>query len=826
MKIINLLTTKKRMIILESGLLFLIAGLGLFSCDSPRKKTKFESTWENMKDRTWIGSAYWANPLQDWRIHDGRLECINQGMNRNVHLLTYQLDQESTLTMSVTVSHPVTGFSGYVGLRFASRGNLDEYRHNTINSVTFYDAKLKSDGTLILGDSSVQILWDDTVILRLNLTPHGQKHMAQLIAIDPVGNILGQVASEYESSDIHGNLALVCHSNRNKPGTYGKPVISFEDWKIKGKNLRGGDGQRWGPILWSQYTVDRGILKLSTQFVPIGLDDSRKAYLELDKGDGWKATAEAIIDDMARVALFRVENWDESFNVPYRVVFKLDGEKHTYKGVIRHNPVDQEEVSVAAFTGNKDYGFPNIPIVNNVIKLDPDLLFFSGDQIYEDVAGYSFVRKPVDVATLDYLRKWYIFGWSFGDILKTRPSVIIPDDHDVYQGNLWGQSGRAIPSGQPFYYGGYVMDAAWVNMVQRTQTAHLPDPFDPTPVEQNITVYYTALDWGGVSFAILEDRNFKSGTIDVDIDNPGDAPLLGDRQLRFLDHWVRDWQNSSMKAILSQTVFAQCHTNAVGNVQRVDTDCNGWPPKGRNKALRIIRKGYAFMIAGDNHLPTVVHHGIDSWEDAGVSFTVPSVAAGFPRSWEPGNAGKPKYPGGPAYAMEKLQRDTDHLGRFKTHWNHFITMLAVANPEVILPGGKTRKGDYELLQQKRSGFGLVRFNKTGRKITIECYPVLATINETEREQYDGWPVVIDQKINYDRKPLGYLREISIEGNPDPVLRVYEEQTGKLVYAIRLQTNTVRPWVFEEGRYKVELGYPESGEWKTFNGMKIIYRNKN
>ncbi len=36
-------------------------------------------------------------------------------------------------------------------------------------------------------------------------------------------------------------------------------------------------------------------------------------------------------------------------------------------------------------------------------------------------------------------------------------------------------------------------------MVQRVQTSHLPDPFDPTPVLQGIGVYYTDLQWGGVS---------------------------------------------------------------------------------------------------------------------------------------------------------------------------------------------------------------------------------------------------------------------------------------------------------------------------------------
>ena len=46
--------------------------------------------------------------------------------------------------------------------------------------------------------------------------------------------------------------------------------------------------------------------------------------------------------------------------------------------------------------------------------------------------------------------------------------------------------------------------------MHRTQVSHLPDAVDPTPIEQGISVYFTELDWGGVSYAILSDRMFKS----------------------------------------------------------------------------------------------------------------------------------------------------------------------------------------------------------------------------------------------------------------------------------------------------------------------------
>ena len=33
-----------------------------------------------------------------------------------------------------------------------------------------------------------------------------------------------------------------------------------------------------------------------------------------------------------------------------------------------------------------------------------------------------------------------------------------------------------------------------------------------------------------------------------------------------------------------------------------DFDANGWPQTGRNRALRAMRKAFAFHIAGDQHL--------------------------------------------------------------------------------------------------------------------------------------------------------------------------------------------------------------------------------
>ena len=48
----------------------------------------FSSKFEKL-NRVWIGAEYWANPLQDWRLKNDRLECAVSGGNRNIFLLTH-----------------------------------------------------------------------------------------------------------------------------------------------------------------------------------------------------------------------------------------------------------------------------------------------------------------------------------------------------------------------------------------------------------------------------------------------------------------------------------------------------------------------------------------------------------------------------------------------------------------------------------------------------------------------------------------------------------------------------------------------------------------
>ena len=250
------------------------------------------------------------------------------------------------------------------------------------------------------------------------------------------------------------------------------------DWKI-----RRADEDR--TICFALYTVHKNILKLTAQLYELEADADKTVRLEIQKNGIWEEIARTQVEARGWTAAFRIENWDSENKYFYRVA---QGERSFFLGTIRKDPVDKEEIVVAAFTGNSNkYRGPRPDIIANIKRQDPDLLFFSGDQVYDHTTHFE---------------SWLLFGRQFGEIIKDRPTICIPDDHDVGNGNLWGAGGKIGHDGYK--------DADYVREVERAQTSNLPDPYDPTPIERGIGVYYTDLSWGRIGFAIIEDRKFKS----------------------------------------------------------------------------------------------------------------------------------------------------------------------------------------------------------------------------------------------------------------------------------------------------------------------------
>ncbi|WP_281540961.1 hypothetical protein [Maribacter aestuarii] len=499
-------------------------------------------------------------------------------------------------------------------------------------------------------------------------------------------------------------------------------TLAINDWWNRGENpIINLKVPRDSVIAFGIYTVSNTTLKLSAQLYPLYPEETRDVSLEILKSGNWEEVQRQRINDLGWSALFRIENWDDAKDYRYRL---RHGKNASYEGTIRKNPKEKEEITLAALScnSNKDRGMREY-YVRNINHQNPDLMFFAGDQSYDHT---------------EHTAAWLKFGLQFRETFRHRPCITIPDDHDIGQGNLWGENGKvSVTPGSPD--GGYRYHPEYVKMVERCQTAHLPDPFDPTPIEQGIGVYYTNLLLGGVDFAILEDRKFKSGpegkipqqgprpdhirNPDYDpasIDLPG-LKLLGDRQLEFLDQWGRT-NEGAIKVVLSQTGFcggAHIH-GTLDNRLHADLDSNGWPQTGRLKALKLIQQAKAVHIAGDQHLATVIKQGLDEFGDGPWAFVVPAIVNDYySRWWWPEDE----------KAGENPNPDTTlpWTGNYLDGFHNKITMMAYVNPENPSHG---------------SGYGLIRFHKKNNNVTFECWPRDVDVTHPDAQQFEGWPITV------------------------------------------------------------------------------------
>jgi len=827
------------------------------SCKTDNASASYMATWPASLERTWLGPDFWANRLQDWEISNGRVECLIADTNRNVNLLICDLEANlGTFNVSADLGiisdELLSSDQNWLGFRLGVKGQFNDYRDNAIFGQGL-NIGITTSGDLFIGDVPVKLNGNAKTIipflkkgltLRVEAKPDNNHYLLKLSALESSSKeVLVSIEKKVNNSDLSGNIALVSHfpevsKDRNARSCW------FDNWEVSGDKVRMHPERVFGPILFSQYTLSRGILKLTAQLPPISSSDGDKVLLQTKEGKDWKTIGESTIDPMARTATITINKWNNTIDIPYRLSYTYISnsgvdKKAFREGVIRKEPLDKEEVVIAGFTGNNDLGFPNQDLFQSVKSIDPDLLFFSGDQIYEGVGGFGFQREPLDKAVLDYLRKWYMFGWAYGDLFRDRPNICITDDHDVYQGNIWGAGGIAAIKGTNQSViqksGGYRMAPDWVNMIERTQTSHLPDPFDPSNVAQGIGVYFTELNYGGVSFAILEDRKFKSGPLQVfpealkdnkffwnpkwETDNP-EAVLLGERQLNFLDSWAEDWSNKTWtKVVLSQTIFSTVNTSSKtdklsaqsrrvlkegeyppDDIKVADFDTNGWPQTGRNKAVKSIRKAFAFHLAGDQHLGSTIQYGVDDFGDAGYAFCVPSISNIWPRRWFPSEPGENRKQGAPKYT-----------GDFLDAFGNKTTVFAVSNPRFT---GKKPAN----LHDRATGFGIIRINRKKRDLTIECWPRFVNPKEQGAKQYEGWPITINQLDNYGRKAVAYLPEIKVVGLQDPVIQIINEKTNEIVYTLRILGNTFRPKVFQKGSYTIKVGDPDQQLMKELNSV--------
>ncbi|MEJ7705680.1 MAG: twin-arginine translocation signal domain-containing protein [Geodermatophilaceae bacterium] len=562
-------------------------------------------------DDRWLGPDFWANRLQDWVTRKGKITCVaaaGQRLARTASVLTRSLNGGAfRLQVGMGTSIQGTGFSGFL-IGTGEPGT--DYRRAALVGPASGEAGgllcvYGTDGRVVFREHTNDVRQFDyteipstasgpapprTKSEQVELTLDGVRQIdgtltLTLTAVDArTGAVLSQaVLGGRTSASVAGGFAFV---SCGPTGTHW-----FRNLRSSGAGVDSRPERGLGPIVGTLFSLANGVLKMTAQVMPMLLQPGDQVRLEISDGaGGWITRASAPIGPGFAAAL-RDDAWDATVAHPYRVVHSRGG---TYEGTVpaepgadgmtvltlsctkathravdkgtRYEPRVAGEKALGMYTSRNVY-FPFEQLAQGMQAQQPDIVFAMGDQFYE----HSPTKADQSTAPeLDFLYKYLLWLWSFRDITRNTPCMVLIDDHDVFQSNLYGEGGRPLLVEGDLSTGGYRNDPAWVNIVQRVQCGHNPDPVDPAPAQQGITVYFTRFTYGGVRFALLEDRKFKSGGDALD-DQGNPVPeealqLLGPRQEAMLAGLAAEGAGPPT-VVVSQTMYACLQTSSTGRTQ-------------------------------------------------------------------------------------------------------------------------------------------------------------------------------------------------------------------------------------------------------------------
>ncbi len=805
------------------------------------------SDWQYIESGYFLGSEVWANPLQDWRVKDAQAQCHIAGGERNIFILSHEITpQTNYIELTTELQSLDDEAKGAVGVRLGVQGEFADFRDAAIRG-TGLKVGINESGQLFIGEQVSEKIVNKNKPLKLKVAAQkvSNRYHVSLQVLDQQRVVAELTRKELAINKVTGGVGLFCHAGKNMmpERVVGKPLntkrggagrYSFKYLSIKG-DMKIDKSRSFGPIAFTAYTLSEKTLKMTAQMLPVPLTAGKTAQLEIQpNGSDWKLLDSADIDPDSRTAQFRVHNWSYNKDIPFRVRYEQQRigqvpQVFFYSGKISKEPAPAEQVKVASLSCQLDKGFPHQHMVDYIASHNPDMFLFTGDQYYESNAGYGVQWSPVEAATLDYLRKWYQFGWAFRDLYRDVPSVFLADDHDYFHGNLWGDAGKKAQgkAGADIQdSGGFKMPPHWINAVQRSMTSHMPDPYDATPVMQDIGVYYTAMNYGGLSLAILEDRKWKSSprsalpeakivngfsrNLDWDARTQGDKPglsLLGERQTQFLENWSQDWSNDArMKAVVSQTLFASAQTRPQEDIVTFkdrgmspvkkgeypktdivvqDFDTNGWPQTPRNEAIKLMSKANAFHIAGDTHLGLTLQYGTDDWQDGPWAIGSPAVSNIWPRRWFPKEL-----------PLNHQSGQARNFGNYLDGFGNKITVRAAANPRSI---------DIEpiSINERAPGYNILIFDNQKQTVEVQAWPRWVNPQQQPEGQYPGWPITLSSLDNGYPK-AGYTL-INLTDLPEigAVVQVVKDD-GEVVNTMRFLQPNATIKVSDKGAYLLRI----------------------
>lgn len=732
-------------------------------------------------DQVWLGADYWANRVQDWMVSGGQIRCVADSANRicrTAAVLTTALEgPQYTVSARTGTLVAGTGFSGFLlgigepgtdyrraasvlGASGGSGGVLAVYgndgvarfRNHTTESNPLGFPELS--GSTRSGSGPVRTT-SENVLLTLTSQTSGSGNVTLTLRVTDAGSgaLLSQVARTFAAAEVVGGLSLVSSGAGTNRATYW-----FADVAATGPDAVAHPERALGPVVGTIFSVANDTLKLTAQLAPIAADASTIVSLETRPAGESAWTVSATSDVGAGyAAILRVDGWDATLAHDYRVTVSIGGDP--YLGTVPAEPAADGPLTVAAVTCTKashrpfdaasgNGGAPKLPgeqylylfastnayfpheqLTASIAAQEPDVFVTLGDQFYETSPTHEDMSSAPE---LDLLYRWMQWHWAFQRLTRDRPTYVLIDDHDVFQGNIFGEGGVALKAGASYDSGGYEKDPAWVNVVQRIQCGHNPDPYDPTPVAQGITVYFTTFDYGGARFVLLEDRKFKSPATGLDPNGvkipTAQLQLLGTRQEQMLAS-VASSAGGPPVLVFTQSMYASLETNTAGKIT-ANKGSNGWPTPARDRALASIKAAGGVIVSGDTHLPALIRHGMTTYTDGPVQMSVPAGSTSVQRWFQP-TATFPNGTGQP------------YTGDTTDGFGHRMRVLAVRNmaftqSQVLSAYGHPGYGHRDL---KQEGYGLVRVDRAARTYTLEAWRF-----DSQPDGGDvpmpGWPVVV------------------------------------------------------------------------------------
>ncbi|SET38096.1 alkaline phosphatase D family protein [Thalassotalea agarivorans] len=731
----------------------------------------------------WLGEALWGNRLQDWRVHDGRIECLQGGKYfevRTASILTHQLsDKAAYAHLRVKLGTLTTNKTGFAGFLLGAGGAELDYRGASLTQRAAGEnggimAVVNEKGELSVRDfSNADKPFSYQHFNAKNLTKLGQfskKALALDVEIVPNGKhfdlvlTLTEAASGREINKIAvtqvkkellvGNILLVSSPDTKKVGAR----WWFSDVAMSGSKIKHDKQQTLGPVVGCMHSVNKDNLRLSTQLMPVAATEISELTLQVKQtGQSTWVTAQTSPVEDGFVTIFDIAKWQYQVDHDYRIVNPKAPKQTLYQGTVSKDPGNSKTLKIAlhscltATAKNLDDGaykarikeervlgryskdniqFPHTDLVQNCEKHQPDLYLFVGDQFYEGTPTRIWRGKPD--SKLDLLYRWYLWYWTHREQLKHRPAILLADDHDVLQGNLWGVGGRdpvITETGKRMEEdGGYMETKSLVQMAYRIQHSHNPAPYDPTPIDHDIPVTYGAFVYGGTSFAVIEDRKFKSRrNIKVD-PRYVQGELLGQRQEIFLREW-KDMDKGLPKVVITASMYGSAQTRG-DLIPLLDYDSNGYPHDGRTRAVKLIKDAKAVVLAGDQHIAMLAKQGINDHTDGPLFFAGPAGAA-FWQRWFEGEG-----------QLANQRNNDPNTGDFEDTFGNKMRVLAVANPKVSYKIFKSQVGDSwsNFLSDRRlksEGYGLVKVDHQAQQFHFECWEF--DVDPTTGKQFDGWP---------------------------------------------------------------------------------------